>query len=355
MMELVDTHCHIQDASLELSGDDSMRALWLRAKRPNPDDMIAYAAGHGVTRLICVGTTVADSRAAVEFVKDRPGTWASVGLHPHEAKAGEAALKELRLILGTAGPAAEGSSRRAQAALWELRATGYFPSASPLAGMSSKAAAAEPGVTPLPRAVPEGMFEHGKVGGDQRRGIGGGKFGTSQDGGFSRADKIVAIGECGLDYFYNHSSKPEQERALRSQIELALEHNLPLIFHIRDAFADFWPIFDSYQGLRGVLHSFTDTPENLGKALERGLYIGINGIMTFTKQNWQLEVAKSVPSERLVLETDAPFLTPVPLRGTINEPAHVELIAKFLSELRQQPFEELATITPNNALQLFSI
>lgn len=168
------------------------------------------------------------------------------------------------------------------------------------------------------------------------------------------APKVVAIGECGLDYFYQNSSKKAQQTALRWQIELALEHNLPLIFHVRDAFDDFWPIFDSYQNLRGVLHSYTDTQNNLEKALSRGLYIGLNGIMTFTKNQWQLEVAKAVPLQRLLLETDAPFLTPHPFRGTVNEPAHVRVVAEFLSQLRGESVQQIARSTTRNAHSLFN-
>lgn len=168
-------------------------------------------------------------------------------------------------------------------------------------------------------------------------------------------NKIVAVGECGLDYFYHHSGPKDQEKALRFQIELALAHNLPLIFHVREAFDDFWPIFDSYKGVRGVLHSFTDTMANLEKALERGLYIGVNGIMTFTKNDWQLEVARAIPANRLLLETDAPFLTPTPLRGTMNEPANVRYVCTFVSELRRETFDSLARNSSTNATNLFTL
>ena len=171
----------------------------------------------------------------------------------------------------------------------------------------------------------------------------------------SKMDKVVAIGECGLDYFYNHSSKEDQMKALRQQIEIALSRNLPMIFHIRDAFEDFWPIFDSYEGIKGVVHSFTATEKELDQALSRGLLIGLNGIMTFTKDHSQLEAAKKVPLESLVLETDAPFLTPVPLRGKINEPKNVVLTAEFLSELRKEDLGELAAKTTRNAEKLFGI
>jgi TatD DNase family protein len=172
---------------------------------------------------------------------------------------------------------------------------------------------------------------------------------------FVSEPKVVAIGECGLDYFYNHSPRDKQTAMLRAQIELALEHDLPMIFHVREAFDDFWPIFDSYQGIRGVLHSFTDTSENLGKALERNLYIGVNGISTFTKVESQRDMYRAVPLDHLLLETDAPFLTPVPHRGTVNEPAFVTFVAKHLSDLQHISLEELSVATNRNATNLFSI
>jgi TatD DNase family protein len=167
--------------------------------------------------------------------------------------------------------------------------------------------------------------------------------------------KVVAVGECGLDYFYEHSPKIAQEKILRFQLELAQTHKLPMIFHIRDAFDDFWPIFDDFEGIRGVIHSFTADESVLHEILKRGLYIGLNGIMTFTKDSRQLAAAKAVPLEKLVLETDAPFLTPAPQRGTICEPRHVRVTAQFLATLRDEDFDQLANITTQNARRLFNI
>jgi TatD DNase family protein len=177
-------------------------------------------------------------------------------------------------------------------------------------------------------------------------------------------EKVVAVGECGLDYYYGHSPQADQAKILRFQIELALQHDLPMIFHVRgassaepgkDAFQDFWPVFDSYNGIRGVLHSFTDSSENLDKALERNLYIGVNGIATFTRDPAQVKMYKSIPKSRLLLETDAPFLTPSPYRGTICEPYHINVIANFLAELRGESLEDLAGSTTDNALALFRL
>ncbi|HVA11414.1 MAG TPA: TatD family hydrolase, partial [Candidatus Dormibacteraeota bacterium] len=167
--------------------------------------------------------------------------------------------------------------------------------------------------------------------------------------------KVVAVGECGLDYYYDHSPKTDQIELLRYQIELALKTGLPLIFHVREAYDDFWPIFDDYKAMRGVLHSYTDSAANLEKALKRGLFIGVNGIATFTKNPQQLDVYRSVPLTSLLLETDAPFLSPAPFRGKTNEPKQVSVIAEFLAALRKIKPEELASATTANARELFGI
>lgn len=165
--------------------------------------------------------------------------------------------------------------------------------------------------------------------------------------------RIVAIGECGLDYYYDHSDRESQRDIFEFQIDIAIKNSLPLIFHIRSAFDDFWPIIDNFQGVKGVIHSFTAGPKVLQKALDRGLMIGLNGIMTFTKDLPQLESAKLVPSENLLLETDAPFLTPTPYRGKICEPKYVRATCEFLAKLRSENIAEFAKTTTDNAKNLF--
>ena len=165
--------------------------------------------------------------------------------------------------------------------------------------------------------------------------------------------KVIAIGECGLDFYYEHSPKPDQIEVLKFQIELALKHNLPLIFHVRQAFGDFWPVFDNYKGIRGVLHSYTDSAENLAKAMDRGLYVGVNGIATFAKGEALMSVYKNLPLEKLLLETDAPFLTPSPYRGSINEPKRLVAVADFLAKLRGESHQDLSNATSANAKSLF--
>lgn len=175
---------------------------------------------------------------------------------------------------------------------------------------------------------------------------------------------VVAIGEVGLDYYYNHSPRDVQIAALEAQIQIATDNNLPIIFHVREASSaerrhsvwnDFWPILDNFHGIRGVLHSFTDTQVNLDQAFARGLYVGVNGISTFTKDPAQQKMYAGVPLDRILLETDAPFLTPAPYRGTINEPAFVSEVAKFHAKIRGIEPEQVANATTANATTLFGL
>lgn len=247
---LVDTHCHIHEASYALP----------------IDEVLSRAADAQVTTMICVGTGIDSSLEAIAFADAYDYCYSAIGVHPHDTK------------------------------------DGYD-------------------IAPYAR----------------------------------RSDKIVAVGEIGLDYFYAHSPKETQIAALHSQLAVAVKHDLPVIFHVREAFEDFWPIFDSYPGLRGVLHSFTDSAETLQSALARGLYIGVNGISTFTKDAAQQEMFDSIPLEKLLLETDAPFLTPVPFRGKVNEPALVSSVAEYHARRRNISLEEIAAATTANARALFAL
>jgi len=247
---LIDTHSHIHDEDYPLS----------------VDNVLKNAHQNGVEKIICVGTDVDNSRLAIEFAKSHVKTFASLGVHPHNASMGIEGLQDL--------------------------------------------------------IKPE--------------------------------NKVIAIGEVGLDYHYNHSSPESQKDLLVKQIEIALKYNLPIIFHVREAFDDFWPIFDSFSGIRGVMHSFTDTSENAQKAIDRGLFIGVNGYATFTKNEDQRILFKNLPLDRVLLETDAPYLTPVPFRGTINESAYVRQVAEYLASLRCESVEEIAEVTTANANALFN-
>lgn len=256
-MEFVDTHAHLHLESYKLDADK----------------VLEDAKAAGVSRVICVGTTLGDSEKAIQFASSRQAVWASVGVHPHDAQ--------------TFGADSQGHITK----LEEL----------------------------------------------------------------SKKSKVIAIGETGLDYYRSKSSKQDQESALRAQLALAAAGGLPVILHVREAWPDFWRILDDYGRLPGVIHSFSAHPKQVEAALSRDLYVGLNGIMTFTNDKLQLEAAKRIPLEKLLIETDAPFLTPTPFRGTICESKHVRVTAEFLADLRGESLEKLGEMTTKNAIDLFRL
>lgn len=165
-------------------------------------------------------------------------------------------------------------------------------------------------------------------------------------------ETIVGVGEIGLDYYYDHSSRDVQKKVLRQQLALAKKYGKPVSFHVRDAYDDFWPIFDEMP-VSGVMHSFTDKQANVDKSVQRGLHVGVNGISTFTKDADQIELFKALPLESIVLETDAPFLTPRPFRGKMNLPAYVGLVAEHLAALKEVRLSDVERITTANAKKVF--
>lgn len=251
---LIDSHCHIHDTKFY----------------PENREEIYKRSVDAEIWMITVGTSIEDSKEAIEFASSHDLVWATIGVHPHEAKDGWSEIEKL---------AAENHT----------------------------------------------------------------------------SDKLVAIGEIGLDYHYSHSSREAQIEALEAQIDIALRYDLPIVFHVREAFDDFWPVLDNFKGIRGVLHSYTDTQANVERGLARGLYFGVNGISTFTKDATQQEMFKSLPLDRVLLETDAPFLTPKPYRGKINEPAFVREVAANLSVAKNLDLSDIIASSNTNARSFFSI
>jgi TatD DNase family protein len=168
--------------------------------------------------------------------------------------------------------------------------------------------------------------------------------------------KLVAIGETGLDYYYNHSPQDLQQQELIRYFHLALETNLPVVIHCRDAFADFFKILDQeYPSARGVLHCFTGTVAEAKEVLKRGWYLSLSGIVTFKKSTELQEVAKIVPLDQLLIETDTPYLAPQTHRGKRNEPSYVADTGAFIAEIKGISFEQLAEQTYINCQTLFGL
>jgi TatD DNase family protein len=168
--------------------------------------------------------------------------------------------------------------------------------------------------------------------------------------------KLVGIGECGLDYYYEHSPRADQRRAFAAQIALAHELDLALVIHAREAFDDLFELLTS-EGVpeRTVVHCFTGTTEDAQAALALGCDISVSGIVTFKSAEVLREAVRSVPLERLHVETDSPFLAPVPYRGKANEPAFVTVVGEFVAELRGESFVEVREATSANTARLFRL
>ena len=167
--------------------------------------------------------------------------------------------------------------------------------------------------------------------------------------------KLIAIGETGLDYHYMYSSAEVQQQVFSKQLQLAVELNLPVIMHSREAETDTLNILQEIPiPPLGVAHSFTSSFEMAKTLVEMGWYLGINGIVTFKNAEDLREVVRWLPLDRLLLETDSPFLAPTPFRGKPNKPAHIPTIATFIAELREISLEQLSEQTSANAQRLFN-
>ena len=255
---LIDSHAHIQ--AKEYSGET--------------EAVISRAVEAGVDKIIVVGGAgdMASNTAAVALAESCASLYATVGMHPHDAKdVGEEELQELKKL------------------------------------------AAHP--------------------------------------------KVIAVGETGLDYYYNHSPHEVQRRVFSQFIHMARDTGLPIVVHERDAAPEAADLLrnEGAGGLRGVIHCFTGNYEAARAYLDLGFYLSFTGIITFKNAEPLREVVRQVPLERMFVETDSPFLTPVPHRGKRNEPAYVRFVAETVAKIKTLDLEEVARVTTNNVKDLFRI
>lgn len=176
----------------------------------------------------------------------------------------------------------------------------------------------------------------------------------------ARSGKLIAIGETGLDYFYYRETKETQKKLLKNYLHLAIDCKLPVIIHCRDAFQDFFNILDREYLINGVhgpgvLHCFTGTLDEADEVIKRGWYLSLSGIVTFKRSEELREVAKRVPLEQLLIETDTPYLAPQNYRGQPNEPSYLPETAALIASVKGISLAELATATSTNANKLFNL
>ncbi|WP_420624712.1 TatD family hydrolase [Candidatus Poriferisodalis sp.] len=246
----IDSHCHLWD---------------------NGADLVAEAHRDGVAWVIDIGTDVEHSISALERARTLPGVAATIGLHPHDADSGPAALE----------------------ALEQLIAAGESP---------------------------------------------------------------VAIGECGLDYYYEHSDRASQREAFAAQIAMAHRYELALVIHSRDAWEDTFDVLDA-EGVpeRTIFHCFTGGPDEARAALDRGASLSFSGIVSFSNASEIRDAAALVPADRYLVETDAPYLAPVPQRGKQNRPSWVRFVGQAVAATRGASAAQVAAETTANAERMFRL
>ena len=181
---------------------------------------------------------------------------------------------------------------------------------------------------------------------------------SSKGGSKKRFEKIVAIGETGFDFFRNLSPRPSQEKTFRAHIELAIEYDIPLIIHDRDAHEEVFDILNEYstnKNLRGVVHCFSGDLDFASRCIDIGLYISYTGVITYPNAKGLQDVVREIPIEKIFIETDSPFLAPQEKRGKENYPGNVKYIAQKIAELKNLTLEEVAALTSKNAEDFFSL
>jgi TatD DNase family protein len=312
---LIDTHCHIHESDFPL----------------DRDEVLAAARAADVTKILCVGTSVESSREAVDFAKKYQLRHSGLDPESRSKKVGKANASST-WILNQPRIKSRAKGFSENDALQVFAILGVHP--------HETANFSENDIEILEKLIRE------------------------------NPEIVKGIGEIGLDYFYEFASRDEQIKALERQLELAQKLDLPISFHVRDgakngylAFADFWEIIKNYdetsarnsRKIRGVLHSCTDqNRKNLDIALAKNFYFGVNGIATFAGEREQ-NLWREIPLNNMLLETDAPFLAPVPFRGQKNQPAFIPKIVEFLADLRGETYDEIVTQTTKNAEALFVI
>ena len=288
---LIDSHCHLHDSEFFTP--------------EQAEDCIKRAHKAGVDKIICIGTDPDDSLAARDFANRYENVYWTYGIHPEETSS-------------------ESYSAFSSAGL-EFLSTSY-------AG-----APREPSL----RDEPLGHVRNIRVKNSNHSML--------QKKQSADSNKLVAIGEVGLDYHYENYNREAQIRLFEQMLQLAVDNDLPVAFHVREAFSDFFPVVANFPGVRGVVHSFTDSKKVLRRILnETEFYIGVNGLATYS-------TLPLPPLERILLETDAPFLAPVPHRGSTNEPAYTADIAKWLAEKLGLSLEEIEEMTTKNTETLFDL
>ncbi len=168
-------------------------------------------------------------------------------------------------------------------------------------------------------------------------------------------EKVVGVGECGLDFYWDKEHIEEQIAVFKKQIELSFEYDKPLVIHMRDASEATYNVLSEYQNLKGVMHCYSGSAQMAKHFLDLGMYLSLGGPVTFKNGHKPKAVAKMVPLDKILVETDAPYLSPHPFRGKTNEPFRVKLVAEEIARIKELPYNTIAEQTTKNAYKLFNL
>lgn len=302
---LIDTHCHLHDQE------------WF-----TPEQSAAFlqgAAANDVRQIIVIGTNPEDSQNAHDFANSHDNVFWTYGIHPEFAKPNSDAFNNESLYSLLSGTYAATEER-----ILQKKSEAAFTKEKTKRVRDSSISV----TTELENVV----------------------FRKDDCKSRIKSLHLVAIGEIGLDYHYEGYNRPAQIQLFEQMLQLARDLDLAVSLHIREraAFVDAWAVLDNFPEIKGVVHSFTGSKADLKRALDRDFYIGVNGLATYA-------TIPLPPLEKILLETDAPFLTPVPFRGTMNKPEYVRIIATYLAEKLGVAEVKIAEQTTKNARQLFQL
>ena len=314
---LIDTHCHLHDPEWFTPEQSE---LFLQEAREN-----------GVQKIICIGTNPQDSWDARDYANAHNDVYWTYGIHPEFCRSPREENVDIFF--------------RGDAQNIEQSEFASQPEMLVMPELSSFRESPEVKVTDVCR---ERLKERSADREEREPRKDGRSSGSLKANVSNLNSRLVAIGEIGLDYHYDGYDRTAQIRLFEQMLQLALNLNLPVSLHIREAFSDALAIIDNFPKTRGVVHSFTGSKRDLRQALERGFYVGVNGLCTYTTNPLP-------PLEKMVLETDAPFLTPIPFRGTINKPGYVKTIATYLAEKLGVAEANIVEQTTQNARNIFQV
>lgn len=168
--------------------------------------------------------------------------------------------------------------------------------------------------------------------------------------------KVVAIGEIGIDLYWNNDNLDKQITYFKKQLDIAQKYNLPVVIHTRESFNEAYDVAKDYKGkVTGVFHAFSSTLEDAKKAVDLGFYIGIGGVVTFSKRGELEDIVREIDLSKIIVETDSPYLTPKPFRGKRNEPGYTKFVVDEIAKIKNIDVEEVKKITSNNAIKLFGL